>query len=194
MRKYFPAKIAWSLFAVTVAVLSVSVVHAQSAGIDTAKTQKTGNTTTEKTITYPKSVGYLSFIIPLATANKDAITPNFRDGTSIGFPVGVNVLYSNRFGFSYEFTPTIKWAGGTSKVSNLLFDPGTMFRFDHGFTIITRLAFETSGRYGVTPVFNQVYAHTKDVNYFVALSLPARFGNSQLPTLGLNLQLGFTFN
>jgi len=40
-----------------------------------------------------------------------------------------------------------------------------MFRFDHGFTIITRLAFETSGRYGFTPVFNQIYARTKAVNY-----------------------------
>jgi hypothetical protein len=69
-----------------------------------------------------------------------------------------------------------------------------MFRFSHGFTIITRLAFETAGRYGFTPVFNEVYARTKVANYFVALSLPARFGNSELPTLGLNLQLGLIFN
>ncbi|HVS90963.1 MAG TPA: hypothetical protein VHE59_02955 [Mucilaginibacter sp.] len=143
---------------------------------------------------YPKAVGYVSFIIPLVSANRDAATWNFNGSTSIGFPVGVNVLYSDKFGFSYEFTPTIKWSGGNSKASNLLFDPGTMFRFQHGFTIITRLAFETSGRYGFTPVFNQVYARTKDVNYFIALSLPGRFGNSQLPTIGLNLQLGFTFN
>jgi hypothetical protein len=79
-------------------------------------------------------------------------------------------------------------------MSNLLFDPGTMFRFQHGFTIITRLAFETSGRYGFTPVFNQVYARTKAVNYFVALSLPTRFADAEPFSLGLNLQLGFTFN
>ena len=144
---------------------------------------------------YPKVVGYLSFILPLETLSEGKFTPNFDHHTStIGFPVGVNVLYSTRFGFSYEFTPTIKASGGTSKVSNLLFDPGTMFRFDHGFTIISRLAFETSGRYGFTPVFNQIYARTKDVNYFVALSLPARFGNSQAASLGLNLQIGFIFN
>jgi hypothetical protein len=69
-----------------------------------------------------------------------------------------------------------------------------MFRFDHGFTIISRLAFETSGRYGFAPVFNQVYACTKDVNYFVPLSLLKRFGESEAATIGLNLQLGFTFN
>jgi hypothetical protein len=103
-------------------------------------------------------------------------------------------LYSDKFGFSYEFTPTIKSTSTSSKMSNLLFDPGTMFRFDHGFTIITRLAFETSGRYGFTPVFNQVYARTKYVNYFIAGSLPARFGNGEVPSLGFNVQFGFTFN
>lgn len=144
---------------------------------------------------YPRTVGYLSFILPLETLQSGTFTPNFdHHTTSIGFPVGVNILYSKSFGFSYEFTPTVKASGGTSKMSNLLFDPGTMFRFDHGFTIISRLAFETSGRYGFTPVFNQVYARTKDVNYFVALSLPTRFGNSQAASVGLNLQIGFTFN
>lgn len=146
---------------------------------------------------YPKVVGYVSFILPLETLTLSTgkFAPNFSNhSTSIGFPVGVNVLYSDKFGFSYEFTPTIKASGGSSKMSNLLFDPGTMFRFDHGFTIISRLAFETSGRYGFTPVFNKVYARTKDVNYFVALSLPTRFGESEPATIGLNLQLGFTFN
>ncbi len=144
---------------------------------------------------YPRAVGYLSFILPLETLQGGNFTPNFNHHTtSIGFPVGVNVLYSDRFGFSYELTPTIKASGGTSKVSNLLIDPGTMFRFDHGFTIITRLAFETEGRYGFTPVFNQIYARTKAVNYFVALSLPNRFGDNAAYSLGLNLQIGFIFN
>ncbi|WP_094568755.1 hypothetical protein [Mucilaginibacter xinganensis] len=144
---------------------------------------------------YPKVVGYLSIILPLKTLSAGKFTSNFSHHTSsIGFPLGVNVLYSERFGFSYEITPTIKSSGGSSRVSNLLIDPGTMFRFDHGFTIITRLAFETSGRYGFTPVFNQVYARSKAVNYFVALSLPNRFGNSEPYSLGLNLQFGFTFN
>jgi hypothetical protein len=148
--------------------------------------------------TYPKVVGYLSFIIPIVTLQGSTSTTNFSSATSIGFPTGVNVLYSKKFGFSYEFTPTIKTVNGASKMSNLLFDPGPMFRFGHGFTIITRLAFETSGRYGVTPVFNEVYLRTKAVNYFVALSLPYRVGEddgAQTPaSIGLNLQIGFIFN
>jgi hypothetical protein len=147
--------------------------------------------------TYPKVVGYLSFILPLVTINKSATTNDFEGGVNhfaIGFPVGVNVLYSQHFGFSYEITPTIQAAPGSTKTSKILFDPGPMFRFSHGFTIIPRLAFETAGRYGFTPVFNEVYARTKVANYFVALSLPARFGNSELPSIGLNLQLGLIFN
>jgi hypothetical protein len=162
---------------------------------DTAKVPQLTNPNAPIKPTYPRAVGYLSFILPLYTLSDGTVTGNFaHQTTSIGFPVGVNVLYSDKFGFSYEFTPTIKASGGTSKMSNLLFDPGTMFRFEHGFTIITRLAFETSGRYGFTPVFNQVYARSKFVNYFVALSLPNRFGNSAPYSIGLNLQIGFTFN
>jgi hypothetical protein len=144
--------------------------------------------------TYPKVVGYVSFILPLETFSAGTFTHDFGTVTKIGFPVGVNVLYSDRFGFSYEFTPTIKVAPGTNGVSSILFDPGTMFRFDHGFTIITRLAFATDGQYGFTPVFNQVYARTKYVNYFVAGSLPVRFGGGGPASIGVSLQIGFIFN
>jgi hypothetical protein len=169
-------------------------LYAQKTATDSAKVQGSFNPNTPAQKTYPRAVGYLSFIVPVVTFNKNATTFNFNGTTSIGFPVGINVLYSDKFGFSYEFTPTIKSTSTSSKMSNLLFDPGTMFRFEHGFTIITRLAFETSGRYGFTPVFNQVYARTKYVNYFIAGSLPARFGNGEVPSLGFNVQFGFTFN
>ncbi|HLX93803.1 MAG TPA: hypothetical protein VKR32_19100 [Puia sp.] len=146
-----------------------------------------------------KAIGYLSFIFPIVTIQGTTTTPNFKEATTVGFPVGVNVIYSERFGFSYEFTPSIVFnhpAGKSpaSKTSNLLFDPGPMFRFSHGFTIIPRLAFETSGRYGFTPVFNQIVARSKYVNYFAALSLPVRAGNSAPTSIGLNFQFGFIFN
>lgn len=169
-------------------------LYAQSTKPDTTKSTGIVAPTAVKP-GYPRAVGYLSFIFNMVTFTKNGSTFNFsHNSTSIGFPVGVNVLYSDKFGFSYEFTPTIKSTATSSKVSNLLFDPGTMFRFEHGFTIITRLAFETEGRYGFTPVFNKVYARTKYVNYFIAGSLPARFGNGQVPSLGMNVQFGFTFN
>ena len=146
---------------------------------------------------YPKTVGYLSFILPMVTINKSTTTNDFGGGINkfaIGFPVGINVLYSEHFGFSYEITPTIQASPGSTKTSKILIDPGPMFRFSHGFTTIPRLAFESTGRYGFTPVFNQIYARSKVANYFVAVSLPARFGNSELPSVGVNLQLGLIFN
>ena len=168
--------------------------QANASKADSAKFQPTANKNATAPKPYPRVVGYLSFIVPIVTFNKDATTWNFNGTTKIGFPVGVNVLYSDHFGFSYEFTPTITATSANSKVSNLLFDPGPMFRFEHGFTIITRLAFETAGRYGFTPVFNQVYARSKYVNYFIAGSLPCRFGNGDPASIGFNVQFGFTFN
>ena len=143
---------------------------------------------------YPKVVGYFSFVIPAVTINKNETTPEFKKATTIGFPIGVNVLYSKSFGFSYEFIPFVVAQASGSKTSNILFDPGPMFRFNHGTTLITRLAFETQGRYGFTPVFNQIIKRTKAINYFMAASTPVRFGNSQPASIGASLQFGFIFN
>jgi hypothetical protein len=155
--------------------------------------------TASNAVVYPQVKGYLSFIVPIITINKNQATTEFEKATTIGFPFGINIYYSARFGFSLEITPSVQWlhpSNGSimSKTSNLLIDPGPMFRFNHSFTIITRMAFETQGRYGFTPVFNKVYLQTKAVNYFIALSLPARFGNSEPASVGLNLQIGFIFN
>lgn len=143
---------------------------------------------------YPRAVAYMSFIIPIIKVNRVETVYDFTKATTIGFPVGINVLYSDSFGFSYELTPFIVAQKGISKVSNLQFAPGPMFRFKHSLTLITRLAFETQGRYGFTPVLNKVYLKTKAINYFVAASLPTRFGNNQLPSIGGSLQFGFIFN
>ena len=158
------------------------------------RAQPTDTTKVPVKPTYPRVVGYLSFILPLETYSSGSFTPDFNGTTKIGFPIGINVLYSDKFGFSYEITPTIKENSKTNGTSSILFDPGTMFRFEHGFTIITRLAFTTDGQYGFTPVFNQIYARTKDVNYFVAGSIPVRFGGGGPATIGLSLQIGFIFN
>ncbi len=149
--------------------------------------------------TYPQTKAYLSFIIPWVTVQGKTVTPEFKSATTIGFPFGILVLYSPTFGFSFEITPSVMYEHQTakspaSKTSNVLFDPGPMFRFKHGWTFIPRLAFETGGRYGVTPVINKIVARTKALNYFVAVSTPMRAGNSEPTSIGANLQIGFIFN
>lgn len=151
-------------------------------------------TTTTATTTYPKPIGYFSVVHPLVTIDKDEKVYNFSNGAyTVGFPFGVNVLTSNTTGFSFEVVPFIRSAGGTSKTSNVLFHPGFMFRKKHGFTILTRAAFETAGRYGATLVFNKVIAKTKTNNIFIASPIPIRFGNDKPVSIGINFQLGITF-
>jgi hypothetical protein len=144
------------------------------------------------TTIYPKTVIFFSMVHPLFTVNKDETVRNFNGSYTIGFPVGINVLKSEKFGYSFEFTPFIKSEKGISKMNNLLFHPGVVFRFPKAFAINTRMAFETSGRYGGTLVFSKVVAKNKFNNYFIAMPVPFRFGNEKPASVGIGLQIGIT--
>ena len=143
---------------------------------------------------YPKVAGYMGILHPLNTWSADGTsTGNFGSVYTIGFPTGINILKSDKIGFSFEFVPTIRSENGVSKMNNFLFHPGVMFRFKHGLTLVTRAAFETSGRYGFTPVLNKVVKKNKHSNYFVAIPLPVRFGNDRPTTYTLGFQFGVGF-
>jgi hypothetical protein len=142
---------------------------------------------------YPKTTGYISFVNPVGSLDKNGGSFNFTHSYSGGFPCGINILKSDRSGFSFEVTPFINVSGKKSKMSNFLFHPGVMFRYPKGFTFIARMAFETAGRYGVTAVFNKVVVRTKMNNFFVAVPVPVRFGNDKPPSIGLSVQAGITF-
>jgi|SRR3954469_3112353 len=142
---------------------------------------------------YPKIVGYVSVLHPIITVDENTSTFNFTNNYTVAVPVGINILKSDKIGFSFEIAPFIKADKHSDKVVNLLFHPGIMFRFKHGFTFITRAAFETGGRYGITPVFNKIVARGKNVNYFLAVPLPVRFGNNNSPSVGAGFQIGVNF-
>ncbi|WP_139302425.1 hypothetical protein [Mucilaginibacter polytrichastri] len=142
---------------------------------------------------YPRMTGYFSITNPIATWNKDGITTNFSDSYNVSFPFGLNLLKSDHFGVSFEVAPVIHIEKNIAKVSSVVFHPGAMFRFNHSFTFISRVAFETNGRFGVTPVLNKVFIRNKDSFFFVAASFPARFGNNLPTSLGSGIQLGVGF-
>jgi hypothetical protein len=142
---------------------------------------------------YPKITGYFSILQPLTTLSDGKFTSNFGNVYVVGFPFGMNILKSERFGVSFEVAPSIRTEKNVAKVSSVLFHPGAMFRFQHGFTFIGRMAFETNGRFGMTPVFNQVIAKGKDAGFYVSVPFPLRFGNDQPASLGTGIQLGVTF-
>jgi hypothetical protein len=142
---------------------------------------------------YPKIVEYTSFFLPVVSTNSKTTTWNFSNSFTIGFATGINVLYSDTYGFSFDVSPVITAANGNSKVTNFIFDPGPIFRFKKGFSLITRIAFETAGRYGESTVFSKVFYSGQTTSFFTAVGIPIRFGNNLPPSIGATLFFGLAF-
>ena len=167
-----------------------TAVYCQSVSSDTIR----GNITTSTiTHSYPEVKGYVALVVPIYTFSSDGNTLNGKDNFVIGNPWGINIWKSKRFGFSFEFTPFLKFDNKGSKVSNVLFHPGVLYRLGHEYTFIGRLAYETSGRYGFTPIINKVFKRTAHNTFYVAALLPVRFGNSHEPSITPGFQFGIGF-
>src|SRR5258708_4237658 len=132
----------------------------------------------QPTPAYPTTAGFFAIFVPVATLDNKGYIANFSQRSLIAFPFGLNVLKSDHWGYSLEMVPFISSQNGTSKMEFMLFHPGVMFRFNHGFTFIPRLAFQTDGRYGFTPVFSKVIIREKNYQIYLSLSEAARFGNN----------------
>lgn len=147
----------------------------------------------QQTAVYPKVTGYFSITHPIAIWNKDGMKYNFKDDYTIIFPIGLNLMKSDKFGFSFELSPAIRSDSTGTKVTSVLFHPGVVFKFQQGFGAAARLAFETGGRFGFTPVANKVIAKKAAHNYWVSVPFPVRFGNNQPASIGMGLQFGIGF-
>lgn len=143
--------------------------------------------------TYPKITGYASIMHPIIVINKDHTTTNFDGYYQVLFPFGINIWKSKKIAFSIELAPGIRAEDGDSKMNNLLIHPGVLIALGKGFGFAGRLAFETSGRYGLTPVFNKVIKKNKGSAFYIATPLPVRFGNKQPTSFSAGLQLGISF-
>jgi hypothetical protein len=78
-------------------------------------------------------------------------------------------------------------------MSNLLIHPGVLVSLGNGYTFAGRLAFETSGRYGLTPVLNKVIIKNKSSSLFAAVPVPFRFGNDRPFSATVAFQFGLAF-
>jgi hypothetical protein len=144
-------------------------------------------------VTYPKIAGYVGILHPIITFSKDDITTNFKDYYLVGLPTGINIWKSSKIGFSAEFVPFVRADSTGSKMNNFLFHPGILVALGKGWTFAGRAAFETSGRYGFTPVINKIVKKNKNSGYFVAIPLPFRFGNNHDVTFAIGFQFGISF-
>jgi len=143
--------------------------------------------------TYPKITGYFGVMHPIVTISSEQTNLNFRDYYAVGFPTGINIWKSSKIGFSFEVVPNIKVQGASDKVTNLLFHPGVLVALGKGYTFAGRAAFESSGRYGFTPVINKTVIKSENCSYFVAVPLPVRFGNDHPATFTVGFQFGIAF-
>ena len=150
-------------------------------------------TTAQTSQRYPGIAGYVGIMHPLATFNREGTTKNFDKFYLGGLPVGINIWKSAKIGFSAEFVPFIRADATGSKVSNFLFHPGVLVALGRGWTFAGRAAFETGGRYGFTPVINKIVKKNRNSGYFVAVPLPARFGNNHPASFAIGFQFGISF-
>ena len=141
----------------------------------------------------PKLVTYMCFYLPVVSTNSTKTTWNFNGTFTIGLASGINILYSDRFGFSFDIGAAVSTTNGLSKVTNVVFDPGPIFRLRHGYSIITRIALESAGRFGESTVFAKAITSSKTNSLFVALGIPIRFGNNLPASIGATLFFGIAF-
>lgn len=142
---------------------------------------------------YPRIAGHVGIVHPLVSFSSTGTHTNFKENYTVGMPIGINIWKSSKIGFSLEIVPFIKGEDGNSKVSNTLIHPGILFALGKGFTIAGRLAFESSGRYGFTPVINKVLIKKKHHSYFAAIPIPVRFGNALPTSSTIAFQFGIGF-
>lgn len=130
-----------------------------------------------------KVTGYFGIVHPIATFQKGNVKMNFDDAYTVGIPVGINVQKTPEMGYSFEIVPTIQTDKQASKVSNIAIQPGLFFPLRNGWTVVSRLSFETGGRYGIVPVISKVIHRGKNPVSFV-VPLPLKFGNNEPVSFG----------
>lgn len=141
----------------------------------------------------PEIKTYIGIAHPLYTFSADSVKQNFRDYYGFAVPVGINILKSPKVGFSFEVVSFVRTENKDTKISYILFHPGVLYRLGKGYTFAGRLAFETSGRLGFTPIISKVLLKKKDYQLFGSFVLPFRFGNEHAATLSTVLLIGISF-
>ena len=135
---------------------------------------QTIDSTRKETAVFPEIKGYVGMVHPLYTVSGDGNVGNFDKYYTFGMPWGINIWKSKKFGFTFEFTPFIRSDNKGVKMSNFLFHPGILYRLGHEFTLIGRGAFETSGRFGFTPILNKVVYRKKILQHLHCFALACK--------------------
>jgi hypothetical protein len=85
---------------------------------------------------------------------------------------------------------TIKIA---SKVNTVLIHPGIYYNLPHKFRAYTRLAFETSGRFGYTLILSKAFLSINKSSIYTSLPIAFRHGNQKPFSTSVGILVGITF-
>ncbi|GCD78742.1 hypothetical protein JCM31826_22240 [Thermaurantimonas aggregans] len=147
----------------------------------------------------PKVGAYFSVVTHLKDYDLHKRNVELLPLHSVGFPVGVNFWIAKNFAFSIEFVPSVRLNEHVDQVNNsitttgLLFHPGFTYTFSDHYGFSARIAFESNGQVGFTPVIGRTFYHLKNSNFSVSIPFPFRFGGNLPTTLSVGLQLGWGF-
>lgn len=147
----------------------------------------------EAQTTYPKVTGYFGVLHPIVTISSESTQFNFSNNYVVGAPTGINLWKNAKIGYSLEMVPFIKSENGNTRMYNVLFHPGVLVKLNPSLTFAGRVAFETSGRFGFTPIFTKTVIKKKDHSFYLSVPFPFRFGNNAIATVGSGLQVGIAF-
>ncbi|MGY6558011.1 MAG: hypothetical protein ACXIT9_01885 [Nitritalea sp.] len=111
---------------------------------------------------------------------------------AMGFPTGVNFWLNDQLAFSIEVVPTLSWEERL-RVSQFLFHPGIIWNLGKNMSVATRMAFESNGQLGVTPVIGKKIKDFGHSNLSLAIPFPLRFGNDLPSNWAIGLQVGWGF-
>lgn len=97
-------------------------------------------------VLYPKINGYTTITHLTFNIDKKGATYNFSNLYTVFFSITINVFKNEKYDFSFELVPFIKYQNDVVKVTSLLSHSGVIFKLKNIFSIVTRLVFETNGK------------------------------------------------
>lgn len=137
--------------------------------------------------------GYFGIVHPIVQIDKNATKYNCKNSYTVGFPFGINIPINKSFGYSVEIAPFITADSITTKVNSVLFHPGIYYNLPKKFRVYTRIAFETSGRFGYTFIFSKSFFSINKSTIYSSIPIAFRHGNQKPFSTSAGILIGITF-
>ncbi len=148
---------------------------------------------TFKSVSAQEIKGYFGIVHPIVFFDKGVTKFNFKENYTIGFPFGINIPINKKIGYTIEVAPFIFSDSISTKVNSILIHPGLYYNVPNKFRIYTRLAFETTGRFGYTFILSKSFYSFNKSSVYTSIPIAIRYGNNKSNNASIGLLFGITF-